>query len=86
MHFVDMNLALMACFGVVKTICFHRQPVIASPYNLLRRGMRIDMGSKVSFVYFLDQHVYFVSIHVYEQNHVMIPFIEHVVTREGFGC
>lgn len=66
MHPVNIDLAFVAFLDMYEEIIFTGQPIISRSQDFSIHSMSIVVSSKGSFMYFLNEHVYVVSIHASE--------------------
>lgn len=69
----------------VVTINLHCCQVAASSMDLFGHGKLFSMYSFTTLMYGFYDRVCFVSIHVSEQNRIIIPLIQHVLIQEELG-
>lgn len=72
-------------FDVVEIVRLHSCPVIVISKDFLSHGMPIGVDSFRAFMDCFYDHVYFVSIHTSQKNHVVVSFVEHISIEEIFG-
>lgn len=85
MNFICIDLTFVALLEVFETIGFHSQPIVPCSENFIGHYISIGMGFKRSLMDFLDEHVYFVSIHASKHNHVVIYLVEYITIEEEIG-
>lgn len=72
---VGIYLAFVACLSIMPPINFHCQPVVTCPQDLLCHNMFVGMSSERPLMDFFDEHVCFVPVDPFEQDHVIILFV-----------
>src|ERR1051325_2579516 len=75
MDLICVDLALVTSLDMFTAIRFHRYPIVSCSQDFSGHCMPIRMGSKGSFMYFMDYRVCFMSVDASEQDHIEVSFV-----------
>lgn len=85
MNLVSIDLEFVAPFDVVLIVRLHSRPIISNSKDFLGYSMSIGMDPFRTLMDCFYDHVFFVSIHVFDQDNVVVSFIEYIFVEEKYG-
>ena len=83
MDIISICLTFLAFSHMTATINFHGQLIVANPEKLSHHLMSICLCSKWVFVGFSHYLLGLNRVNIFEQHHVMVPFVKHIIFKKN---